>query len=242
MIPSSVYNNLQEFLSEEEGITKYCPSEKERVYIAGPMRGYDNLNFDAFFKAEKRLKDQGYCVINPARNPLGLTPEEYIEIDLLYVAICDNIYMLKGWEKSEGAIQELKEAVVLDKQILFEDSYDTIDGDIRKGVDQFLKEYNDLLYNYTNSIINLELSEEEEKESFENKSVFFIGDTPITMMSMFVDMGFSYIFLLDFDLKQDYCGLRDSDFVFREQGYEKTPYFRYLSDLAKEMNKVILDE
>lgn len=37
------------------------------VYIAGPMTGIPNYNFEAFFAAEAALLEQGYRVLNPAR-------------------------------------------------------------------------------------------------------------------------------------------------------------------------------
>jgi len=43
------------------------------IYIAGPMRGYKNLNLKAFFDAEKKLKKDGWVVINPAKNPPGMS-------------------------------------------------------------------------------------------------------------------------------------------------------------------------
>ena len=120
MIPEDIYNELQECLVGEDK-TEYCPSNAKRVYIAGPMRGYPNLNFDSFFKAEERLKNKGYYVINPARNPLGLQVKEYMDIDLLYVKICDSIYMLKGWEGSIGALDEFSMAKSKGKAILYEE-------------------------------------------------------------------------------------------------------------------------
>ena len=42
--------------------------EKLKIYIAGPMRGYKNLNHEAFDRAEKNLKSKIiYDPINPAK-------------------------------------------------------------------------------------------------------------------------------------------------------------------------------
>ncbi|EER3682409.1 TPA: DUF4406 domain-containing protein, partial [Escherichia coli O26] len=43
-----------------------------RVYIAGPMTGYENFNREAFHKVEEELKREGHTVLNPAVLPDGL--------------------------------------------------------------------------------------------------------------------------------------------------------------------------
>ncbi|ENM6975340.1 DUF4406 domain-containing protein, partial [Escherichia coli] len=44
-----------------------------RIYIAGPMTGYENFNREAFHKAEEALKREGHTVLNPSVLPDGLT-------------------------------------------------------------------------------------------------------------------------------------------------------------------------
>ena len=41
--------------------------KKFKIFIAGPMRGYPNYNFDKFDRIEKLLKDNGIECINPGR-------------------------------------------------------------------------------------------------------------------------------------------------------------------------------
>jgi len=92
------------------------------VYVAGPMRGYEQFNFPAFDAARDRLST-GYFVISPAdidRNS-GDTDETagthaavttYVYRDfyaLYYLAHTQgggSIAMLPGWEKSTGAVAE----------------------------------------------------------------------------------------------------------------------------------------
>jgi hypothetical protein len=87
---------------------------KKTIYIAGPMAGLPDLNFHAFYNAEKQLEAAGWKPINPARfnHVFGVEPK-----DMLLDAVCesecaaiphlDAIYLLKGWENSKGAKREL---------------------------------------------------------------------------------------------------------------------------------------
>lgn len=94
------------------------------VYIAGPMSGYPEFNFPAFFRAQKNFEDHGWKVWNPAakdgeegvvKDPSFATGndtelmssgwdfrEAYLW-DCEKVIQSDAIFMLKGWEKSAGA-------------------------------------------------------------------------------------------------------------------------------------------
>ena len=42
--------------------------ERKRVYIAGPMTGYKDWNFPAFYQVADMAKDAGYRALNPAEN------------------------------------------------------------------------------------------------------------------------------------------------------------------------------
>ena len=72
--------------------------KKMKVYIAGAIT--DNPNYkEQFNKAEEKLKEAGYEVINPAKNQ-GYTYREYINAGLFQLMSCDAIYLLKGYERS----------------------------------------------------------------------------------------------------------------------------------------------
>lgn len=94
-----------------------------RVYISGPITGIEDYmeNFD---KAEKELKSVGFSVVNPAKilsqMPENTEYEEYMDMSMMMLSMCDSIYMLKGWEKSTGANREYGYALATDITIMRE--------------------------------------------------------------------------------------------------------------------------
>lgn len=108
----------------------------KQIYIAGPMSGYPEFNFPAFFKAQADLEAQGYKVWNPAAKDSedevqgdgsyatgdakaliqsGWDFRSAYVWDLTKVVQSDGIYMLKGWEASPGARGEHAAAVAMQK-------------------------------------------------------------------------------------------------------------------------------
>ena len=96
---------------------------KPKIYIAGPMTGYPNLNAQAFFKAEAELLDAGSIVLNPASLPNGLTEPEYMDICFAMIRAADAIHSLAGWEQSEGAQAEYHYAKKLGLKIFVMHSF-----------------------------------------------------------------------------------------------------------------------
>jgi len=80
------------------------------VYVCGPMTGLPGLNFEAFFEADKRLRDAGYEVLNPA-DRAGRTPGKpwawYLRRCIKDVADADGLALLPNWERSRGASLEV---------------------------------------------------------------------------------------------------------------------------------------
>jgi len=86
-----------------------------RVYIAGPMTGYEDHNFPAFHRAEELLKSMGHEVVSPARlsehifeTVVNPTWADFMRHDIPALLECDAIYILRGWARSKGANLEVQ--------------------------------------------------------------------------------------------------------------------------------------
>lgn len=96
-----------------------CPTHPKtmRIYIAGPMRGFSNHNFEAFDAARDALHAQGHDPVSPADldRAVGFDPSgepspeflrEALDRDIEALKTCDAVYLLKGWRDSVGATAE----------------------------------------------------------------------------------------------------------------------------------------
>lgn len=93
--------------------------KKLKVYIAGPMTGYKDFNYPAFFEAEEMLKDK-YIVLNPAmREPRQMDYSSYIRKGIELLLQAEVVYLLPGWERSTGARLEWEIARTLQLRIIY---------------------------------------------------------------------------------------------------------------------------
>lgn len=79
-----------------------------KIYLAGPMSGYPELNFPAFHAEAARLRGHGFHVINPAEINADPMAEwlDCMRADIKQLVDCAGIALLDGWERSRGACVE----------------------------------------------------------------------------------------------------------------------------------------
>lgn len=96
---------------------------KKKVFISGPMSGYENHNTPAFNEMEKKLISLGYSVFNPAWMKFddAWDMEDRLSIDYAVIRNCDAIVQLNGWDKSNGANGEYSVALSFGKEVISED-------------------------------------------------------------------------------------------------------------------------
>lgn len=116
-------------------------TETKRIYLAGPMQGYPEFNFPRFNAVAKALRAGGHSVFNPAERDIerhggvdiskgnatgtldhakdkhGFSLRQALSEDLNYITLeANEIVLLPGWEKSNGAQAEHRTAVALQSE------------------------------------------------------------------------------------------------------------------------------
>ena len=111
------------------------------IYLAGPMRGYPNFNFPAFYIAATKLREEGHTVFNPAEKDekeygkdamlsptgnlktierRGFSIRKALGMDTAYIcATADCVALLPGWNESKGACAEKALAEALGLEVIF---------------------------------------------------------------------------------------------------------------------------
>lgn len=90
------------------GVTLAADRAK-RLYLAGPMTGFEDFNFPAFNKMAADLRGRGYIVENPAEHGVVADADwtDYMAYDLTRLGLCGMVAVLPGWENSKGARLEV---------------------------------------------------------------------------------------------------------------------------------------
>lgn len=91
-----------------------------KIYISGPITGNKDYK-QQFAAAAERIKRNGAEPVNPAEIVLqdGATYADYMRADIAQLMECGGIYMLAGWEFSNGARLEHSIACALEMDIIY---------------------------------------------------------------------------------------------------------------------------
>lgn len=90
----------------------------EKIYISGGIT--NNPDYKKQFTRKYAELENDYIVLHPLMINAQLSWKEYMRIDLAMIAVCNCIYMLKGWENSRGAKIEHFYAEYLGLKIIYE--------------------------------------------------------------------------------------------------------------------------
>lgn len=105
--------------------------KKPRIYVAGPMRGFPEFNYPKFNGFASELAAAGWDVVNPvcvgesiadaeAINDTPALLEAVLAAEILALKTCEAVYLLNGWEKSDGARKEVAAAIAHGLEIYLE--------------------------------------------------------------------------------------------------------------------------
>lgn len=96
------------------------PNPNHVAYLAGPMTGIEGFNQPAFAEAAKRLRAQGFTIWNPAELVGGsmiLRRSWYMRAAFAALPLCEFVFLMDGWQESEGVAAELAVALGLGLRI-----------------------------------------------------------------------------------------------------------------------------
>lgn len=104
--------------------TSHCQKvENMKIYLSGKISGTDLTHTRKRFSAvADKLQSLGHEVTNPFCNGLSEAApwEEHIAKDIINLIDCEGIYMLQGWEDSQGARIEHAVAKEIGLKVMYE--------------------------------------------------------------------------------------------------------------------------
>lgn len=102
-----------------------------KVYVAGKMTGLkENEVLEKFRTAAGMLRSRGDVVMDPSvhYDNAGFSHEEYMHVCFAMIDVCEAVYMLRDWQSSQGAREEIQYAADWGKMIIYEDDSTIEDG------------------------------------------------------------------------------------------------------------------
>ena len=102
-----------------------------KVYISGAITN-DPDYMEHFAAAELELMKMGHTAVNPAKYSsvimngylenvgMEFDHEEWLITVMVLLRKCDAIYLISGWDRSQGALQEYQAAKKLGLKVLFQ--------------------------------------------------------------------------------------------------------------------------
>jgi hypothetical protein len=115
------------------------------IYISGKIgrKRLSKAAAEKFMKAQEKLLNEGWNVVNQASPDMQKDAQKHVDIEekkwlnlnfgrfdrcawtmlwnMHFLALCDAIYMMKGWEDSPCAAAELAYAKACGKEIVYEE-------------------------------------------------------------------------------------------------------------------------
>lgn len=123
-----------------------------KIYIAGKISGLNREDvIKKFEAAQNSLIANGHQVFIPSVLPAyeEVSHEDYLHICYAIIDVCDAVYLLSDWEKSEGAILEFDYAQQKQKKIIYQAPVNLYERFINKDFPEEIQ--NKLDYAYKNA-------------------------------------------------------------------------------------------
>lgn len=90
-----------------------------KIYIAGKIAG-DKRYKTKFREVEQRLTNAGHIALNPALQPAGLTPADYMRVCFAMMDSADAVLFLPDYQDSPGARLEMEWCKYTGKAVVFD--------------------------------------------------------------------------------------------------------------------------
>lgn len=112
--------------------------DKRKIYLAGSITNRLGSYWAKFKDKKDELEQGGFLVMSPHILPIGFNWEDYLRISKEMLKSCDEMYVLKDWEKSKGTIEEIKLAKKLGLKIWYEGK-DDVELNVKELLEYFEK-------------------------------------------------------------------------------------------------------